>query len=122
MCFRCAKELNQWDDLHEYAKNHVYDPYLMLESSWHTPHWQVMKEALTNVEYTCPKELSWKVNKLLLSISTYGIFMLCASISQWLTEVKVAKYFFCQILLQRVYYSDLFDFDIKLLICFCFFN
>lgn len=58
---RCAKELNQWDQLLEYARKGHYDPYLMLESSWHVPDWDVMKEALTNVEYNCPKELAWKV-------------------------------------------------------------
>lgn len=58
---RCAKELNQWDQLLEYAKKGHYDPYLMLESSWHVPDWDVMKEALTNVEYNCAKELAWKV-------------------------------------------------------------
>lgn len=30
----------------EYSKNGVYDPYLMLESAWRIPSWDVMKEAL----------------------------------------------------------------------------
>lgn len=58
---RCAKELNQWDGLLEYARRGHYDPYLMLESSWHVPDWDVMKEALSNVEYNCPKEQAWRV-------------------------------------------------------------
>ncbi|KAF5288690.1 hypothetical protein FQR65_LT11955 [Abscondita terminalis] len=66
---RCAKELNQWDVLLEYSKNGVYDPYLVLESSWRIPAWDVMKEALANVEYNCPKELAWKV-------TLYGGFLL----------------------------------------------
>ncbi|KAF5284945.1 hypothetical protein FQA39_LY16900 [Lamprigera yunnana] len=66
---RCAKELNQWDILLEYSKNGVYDPYLVLESSWRIPAWDVMKESLGNVEFNCPKELAWKV-------TLYGGFLL----------------------------------------------
>lgn len=60
-CFisRCAKELNQWVTLLEYSKNGVYDPLLILESAWRIPAWDIMKEALSNVEY--PKELAWKI-------------------------------------------------------------
>lgn len=58
---RCAKELNQWSNLHEYAKSGFYDPYLMLESAWRIPAWDSMKEALQNVEVNCPKELTWRV-------------------------------------------------------------
>ncbi|XP_017777683.1 PREDICTED: transformation/transcription domain-associated protein isoform X2 [Nicrophorus vespilloides] len=58
---RCAKELKQWDILSEYSKAGVYDPYLMLESAWRIPNWEQTKEALSNVEYNCPKELPWKV-------------------------------------------------------------
>ncbi|KAJ8954217.1 hypothetical protein NQ318_005812 [Aromia moschata] len=58
---RCAKELNQWEILVEYAKNGAYDSYLLLESAWRIPNWDLMKEALSNVEYSCPKELGWKV-------------------------------------------------------------
>ncbi|XP_072379030.1 transcription-associated protein 1 [Diabrotica undecimpunctata] len=65
---RCAKELNQWDTLMEYAKNGCYDPYLLLESAWRIPNWDLMKEASANVEYSCPKELGWK-------ITMYGGFL-----------------------------------------------
>ncbi|KAF7269505.1 transcription-associated protein Nipped-A isoform X2 [Rhynchophorus ferrugineus] len=66
---RCAKELQMWDILAEYAKSGVYDPYLLLESAWRVPNWDLMKEALSNVEYNCPKELAWK-------ITMYGGFLL----------------------------------------------
>jgi transformation/transcription domain-associated protein len=59
---RCAKELNDWTLLVEYAKNGFYDPYLLLESAWRIPNWDLMKDALSNVEYNCPKELAWKVS------------------------------------------------------------
>ncbi|XP_057664226.1 transcription-associated protein 1 [Diorhabda carinulata] len=65
---RCAKELNQWEILMEYAKNGCYDPYLLLDSAWRVPNWEIMKEASANVEYTCPKELGWK-------ITMYGGFL-----------------------------------------------
>ncbi|XP_066149283.1 transcription-associated protein 1 isoform X2 [Euwallacea fornicatus] len=60
---RCAKELQMWDILTDYAKNGVYDPLLLLESAWRTgkPNWEYMKEALENVEFCCPKEMAWKV-------------------------------------------------------------
>ncbi|XP_044261128.1 transcription-associated protein 1 [Tribolium madens] len=66
---RCTKELNEWNVLMEYAKNGVYDPYLLLESAWRIPNWDIMKEVLSNVEYNCPKELGWK-------ITMYGGFLL----------------------------------------------
>ncbi|KAL3270789.1 hypothetical protein HHI36_021313 [Cryptolaemus montrouzieri] len=66
---RCMKEQNQWDVLKDYAKNGVYDPYLLLESAWRIPQWDLMKEALTHVEYNCPKELAWK-------ITMYGGYLL----------------------------------------------
>lgn len=53
----------------EYAKTGCYDPYLLLESAWRIPNWDIMKDALQNVEYTCPKELGWK-------ITMYGGFLL----------------------------------------------
>ncbi|XP_030767739.1 transcription-associated protein 1 [Sitophilus oryzae] len=58
---RCAKELQMWDILKDYAKTGVYDPYLLLESAWRSPDWDLMKEALSSVEYNCPKELAWKI-------------------------------------------------------------
>ncbi|XP_049825027.1 transcription-associated protein 1 isoform X2 [Aethina tumida] len=69
---RCAKELNQWEIIVEYAKNPLfYDALLLLDSAWRTtmPNWDLMKEALSCVEYSCPKELGWKV-------TMYGGFLL----------------------------------------------
>uniref|UniRef100_A0A1Y1MXI9 FAT domain-containing protein n=3 Tax=Photinus pyralis TaxID=7054 RepID=A0A1Y1MXI9_PHOPY len=79
---RCAKELNQWDVLLEYSKNGVYDPYTVLESSWRIPTWDVMKEALANVEFNCPKELAWKV-------TLYGGFLLICNPEE--KPLKVAE-------------------------------
>lgn len=70
--FSCAKELNQWEIIVEYAKNPLfYDALLLLDSAWRTtmPNWDLMKEALSCVEYSCPKELGWKV-------TMYGGFLL----------------------------------------------
>ncbi|XP_044007561.1 transformation/transcription domain-associated protein isoform X2 [Aphidius gifuensis] len=60
---RCAKELNQWDLLLDYgSKKMERNPFLILESSWRIPNWAMMKEALSQVEHNCPKEMAWKVN------------------------------------------------------------
>ncbi|XP_033761645.1 transformation/transcription domain-associated protein-like [Pecten maximus] len=60
---RCSKELNQWDLLKEYAgaKGNT-NPHLVLESAWRVPNWALMKDALAQVELSCPKEMAWKVN------------------------------------------------------------
>lgn len=59
---RCAKELNQWDTVLEYGKNNAtQNPFLILESAWKVPDWKLMKEALAQVEPSCPKESQWKV-------------------------------------------------------------
>ncbi|XP_077979126.1 transformation/transcription domain-associated protein-like [Glandiceps talaboti] len=60
---KCSKELSQWDLLMDYgnAKGHT-NPHLVLESAWRVPNWSVMKEALAQVELSCPRELAWKVN------------------------------------------------------------
>lgn len=58
---RCAKELNQWDVLLDFSKNGVYNPFLMLESSWRVPNWELMREGMNSVEYSYHKELAWKV-------------------------------------------------------------
>uniref|UniRef100_A0AAY5KGU4 Transformation/transcription domain-associated protein n=1 Tax=Esox lucius TaxID=8010 RepID=A0AAY5KGU4_ESOLU len=60
---RCSKELNQWEPLTEYGQskgntNH----YLVLECAWRVSNWNAMKEALVQVELSCPKEMAWKVN------------------------------------------------------------
>ncbi|KAK7109588.1 transformation/transcription domain-associated protein-like isoform X2 [Littorina saxatilis] len=60
---RCSKELNQWDILLEFANNKGYsNAYLVLESAWRVPNWALMKDALAQVEISCPKELAWKVH------------------------------------------------------------
>lgn len=47
---RCAKELGQWDVLIEFGKTKAQsNQFIVLESSWRIPDWQVMKEALTQV-------------------------------------------------------------------------
>lgn len=62
-CYRCSKELNQWDLLLEFANSKGNtNPQLVLESAWRVPNWPLMKDALTQVELSCPKELAWKVN------------------------------------------------------------
>ncbi|XP_035260572.1 transformation/transcription domain-associated protein isoform X2 [Anguilla anguilla] len=60
---RCSKELNQWEPLTEYgqSKGHT-NPYLVLECAWRVSNWAAMKEALVQVELSCPKEMAWKVN------------------------------------------------------------
>lgn len=60
---RCSKELNQWEALTEYgqSKGHA-NPYLVLECAWRVSNWSAMKEALVQVELSCPKEMAWKVN------------------------------------------------------------
>ena len=65
---RCMKELNNWDFVYDYAKAYC-DSYLQLESAWHLPNWEAMKEALNSVEYSYPKEDTWKV-------TLYGGFIL----------------------------------------------
>lgn len=60
--YRCSKELNQWDILLEYSKlNGHLNPFLILDSAWRIPDWNVMSEALSCVDNTCPKEFLWKV-------------------------------------------------------------
>ncbi|CAH1788418.1 unnamed protein product [Owenia fusiformis] len=60
---KCCKELNQWDLLLDYAnaKGNT-NPHLVLESAWRVPNWGLMKEALAQVELSCPKEMTWRVN------------------------------------------------------------
>ncbi|XP_075234435.1 transcription-associated protein Nipped-A isoform X2 [Lycorma delicatula] len=60
---RCVKELNQWGDLLEFAKTKgVTNAFLILESAWRVPDWNLMKEALTKVDASYPNEMAWKVN------------------------------------------------------------
>lgn len=60
---RCAKELNQWDILLDYAQSSKEkNPFLIMECVWRVPDWNLMKQALMKVEQTCPKQASYKVN------------------------------------------------------------
>lgn len=60
---RCSKELNQWDLLLDYGNSKgCSNPHLVLESAWRVPNWTLMKEALSQVEQSCPKEQAWRVN------------------------------------------------------------
>ncbi|XP_028263433.1 transformation/transcription domain-associated protein [Parambassis ranga] len=60
---RCSKELNQWEPLTEYGQSKGHsNPYLVLECAWRVTNWAAMKEALSQVELSCPKEMAWKVN------------------------------------------------------------
>ncbi|XP_025765462.1 transformation/transcription domain-associated protein isoform X1 [Oreochromis niloticus] len=60
---RCSKELNQWEPLTEYGQSKGHsNPYLVLECAWRVSNWTAMKEALVQVELSCPKEMAWKVN------------------------------------------------------------
>uniref|UniRef100_A0A672Q252 Transformation/transcription domain-associated protein-like n=1 Tax=Sinocyclocheilus grahami TaxID=75366 RepID=A0A672Q252_SINGR len=59
----CSKELNQWEPLTEYGQSKGHNnPYLVLECAWRVSNWAAMKEALVQVELSCPKEMAWKVN------------------------------------------------------------
>uniref|UniRef100_A0A3Q2QU59 Transformation/transcription domain-associated protein n=1 Tax=Fundulus heteroclitus TaxID=8078 RepID=A0A3Q2QU59_FUNHE len=59
----CSKELNQWEPLTEYGQSKGHsNPYLGLECAWRVSNWSAMKEALVQVELSCPKEMAWKVN------------------------------------------------------------
>ena len=40
----------------------VNNPFLVLESAWHKPQWSLVKDALSQVEQGCPKELVWKLH------------------------------------------------------------
>ncbi|KAK7134555.1 hypothetical protein R3I93_017849 [Phoxinus phoxinus] len=60
---RCSKELNQWEPLTEYGQSKGHNnPYLVLECAWRVSNWAAMKDALVQVELSCPKEMTWKVN------------------------------------------------------------
>jgi len=59
---RVSMQLNQWELLMELGGNSKYrNPFLVLESAWRIPNWTVMKEALSQVEHNCPREMNWKV-------------------------------------------------------------
>ena len=61
---RCSRELDQWGVLHDYGSAQgSNNSLLVLESAWkRDPNWQLMKEALGQVEQAYPKEMGWKIN------------------------------------------------------------
>lgn len=60
---RCAKELNQWDILLDYAQSSKErNPMLIMESAWRVPDWGLMKSALLKVEQSYPKQAGYKVH------------------------------------------------------------
>ncbi|ALC42664.1 Nipped-A [Drosophila busckii] len=60
---RCAKELNQWDILLDYAQtNREKNMFLILESSWRVPDWNLMKNALAKTEQCYSKQYGYKLN------------------------------------------------------------
>ncbi|XP_023171663.2 transcription-associated protein 1 [Drosophila hydei] len=60
---RCAKELNQWDILLDYAQtNREKNMFLILESSWRVPDWNLMKNALSKTEQCYSKQYGFKLN------------------------------------------------------------
>ncbi|XP_055874365.1 transformation/transcription domain-associated protein-like isoform X5 [Biomphalaria glabrata] len=66
---KCAKELNQWDNLLEYANSRGnVIPELILDCAWRVPNWPLMKDALgrnktpSQVEGNYKRELQWKMN------------------------------------------------------------
>lgn len=59
----CARELNQWDVVMDYAQMHKdKKAFLVMESAWRVPDWALMKQALLRVEQACPKQEGYKVN------------------------------------------------------------
>lgn len=76
---RCAKELNEWDILLDYAQSSkVKKWFLIMEGAWRVPDWALMKQALLKVEQICPKQEGYKVKtkivytkKLCLQIIVY---------------------------------------------------
>ena len=59
---RCAKELGQWDILIEFGESKAQNnPFIVLESAWRIPDWQVMKESLTQVEISYPESLAYQL-------------------------------------------------------------
>lgn len=60
---RCTKELNEWNILLEYGQsNKDKHAYLIMDSAWRVPDWNLMKQALLKVEQTSPKQMGHKVS------------------------------------------------------------
>lgn len=79
---RCAKELNQWEVVSEYSGSKPgANPFGVLEAAWRGANWATVKEALSQVELGCPKDMAWKVNLF------RGYLSICSSEDQNLTIV-----------------------------------
>lgn len=60
---RCTKELNEWNILLEYGQsNKDKHAFLIMDSAWRVPDWNLMKQALLKVEQTSPKQMGHKVS------------------------------------------------------------
>ncbi|XP_017462467.1 PREDICTED: transcription-associated protein 1 [Rhagoletis zephyria] len=60
---RCAKELNQWDILLDYAQtNKEKNMFLILESAWRVPDWNLMKTAISKTEQSFAKQFGYKIH------------------------------------------------------------
>ncbi|CAG7721830.1 unnamed protein product [Allacma fusca] len=61
---KCSKELNQWDCVLEYATTKGgASPALALDAGWRSnPNWTLMKDALTQIEFSCAKDMAWKIH------------------------------------------------------------
>lgn len=60
---RCTKELNEWNILLDYGQsNKDKHAFLIMDSAWRVPDWNLMKQALLKVEQTSPKQMGHKVS------------------------------------------------------------
>lgn len=60
---RCARELNQWDIILDYAKMHKDKKSLLItDSAWRVPDWDVMKQALLRIEQASSKQEGYRIN------------------------------------------------------------
>lgn len=59
----CAKELNQWDILLDYAQmTREQNEILLMEGAWRIPDWNLMKISLSKMEQAYSKQYGYKVN------------------------------------------------------------
>jgi transformation/transcription domain-associated protein len=60
---RCTKELNEWNILLEYGQsNKDKHAFLIMDSAWRVPDWNLMKQALMKAEQTSPKQMGHKIS------------------------------------------------------------
>jgi hypothetical protein len=55
--------------LRDYGKStSSVNPFLILDTAWKVPpnEWKLMRTTLDQVDSDCPKELQWKVSRILL--------------------------------------------------------